>query len=121
MVQTKPARIKLALEKLIANPDGLKWIKIWWEARSHLSLVQDKNSVVVGNGVDPVRNGEYCAPCKRLPDCILNHGVRLHIHRCRGFIEKKDFVLPEKISIACVQICRKICGLGCVTRALVHA
>ena len=69
-------------------------------ARSYLSLVQDKNSVVVGHGVDPVRHREDCALGKRLPDCILDHRVRLHIHRRSGFVKKKDFVLPGNTCIA---------------------
>ena len=57
-------------------------------ASSYLSLVQDKNPVVVSHSVDPVRNGEDCAICKRLPDRVLDHGIRLHINRCSSFVKK---------------------------------
>ena len=73
--------------------------KIWLKAPSYLSLVQDKNPVVVGHCIDPVRHGEDCALCERLPDCILDHWVRLYIYWCCSFVKKKDFVLPENILI----------------------
>ena len=51
------------------------------------ALVEDEHSVVVEDGVETMSDGEDGDVDERLSNRLLNHGICLQIHRCRGFIQ----------------------------------
>ena len=63
-----------------------------------LSVSEHENTVVVNNGIKPVRDGENGAVAKLLFDGFLYQSVGVMVHRARRLVEEEDARRPQKRS-----------------------
>ena len=89
----------------------------WWQGRNGSLSVRDnaalKLKIETAAAKGERRRDQHHACAKRNTPCPQYRSQLDYLHHHCNFHSHAWYI--------CIQICRKICGLGCMTRALVHA